>query len=611
MKNVTVSEEFQADYFAKTLALFHRANRVSKTASEVNIKLAGVPIRLLFASSACREHLLSALSHLVVKKKDEQPEFTLCIWESVTTETTMLPPPCDRGNFTDRGDIWGFTSERYRYAFNYGEFSLNLFDREKKLGIFWVESPKNLPYWSTAAPLRTLLHWCMEMTGRQLLHAAAVGIDDRAVLLTGAGGSGKSSSALHCLCDGMQFAGDDYVVAQLQPEPLVFPIYSSAKVNHDNRESFPELAELIVHEGGGQEKTIFQLYPAKQQHIPASMQLVGVLTPRIQLKKQSEIFTPQTSREIERAASFTTVSQLPYAGSETYEFVENLVASLPSFCIDLAESSDDVIAAVRQFVECPQATHESPRKHVDFTVSAPSLSVIVPAYNREKIIAETLQNICSQQYPEVDIIVVNDGSEDNTEEAVLRFTEGDVRYFHQNNAGPSQARNRGIINSMSDYIAFLDSDDLWPDNMLQYLVNELHGDDTADVVKGYAQLAYFNSASEAFSYFGNPKESFPNYITGTVFRRTVFDRVGLFDKELRFGEDNDWFNRAQELGVKVKKLDCATVIVRRHSDNMTEGKNLVELNVLRVFKKALDRKRSDNKTVGPMSASIVKKSGDE
>ena len=108
------------------------------------------------------------------------------------------------------------------------------------------------------------------MTGcgrKERLHASAVGIDDRAVLLTGAGGGGKSSSALHCLCDGMQFAGDDYVVAQLQPEPRVFPIYSSAKVNHDNRENFPQLAELIVHEGGGQEKTIFQLYPTRQQQV--------------------------------------------------------------------------------------------------------------------------------------------------------------------------------------------------------------------------------------------------------------------------------------------------------------------------------------------------------
>jgi len=607
MKDVNVSEEFQADYFTRTLALFQRANRVSKTASEVEIELAGVGIRLLFASAACREHLLPALSHLIVENSGRSSDFTLCIWESVTTATSMLPPPCDRGNFTDRGDIWGFTSDRYRYAFNYGEFSLNLFDREKKLGIFWVESPQNLPYWSTAAPLRTLLHWCMEMTGRQLLHAAAVGINDRAVLLTGSGGSGKSSSALHCLCDDMEFVGDDYVVAQLKPEPLVFPIYSSAKVNHDNRESFPQLAGLIVHQGGSQEKTIFQLYPARKSQLPASMRLVGVLTPRIQKKEQTEIFAPQTRREIEQAASFTTVSQLPYADRATYDFVENLVACLPSFCMNLAESRDDVVAAIRRFVESPQATHQSPSKHIDFADSAPSLSVVVPVYNREKIIADTLQNICDQQYPEVDIIVVNDGSEDRTEEAVLNFTGGNVRYFHQNNVGPSQARNRGIINSMSDYIAFLDSDDLWPDNMLQYLVNELHGDDEAEVVKGYAQLAYFNSTSASFSYFGNPRESFPNYITGTVFRRAVFDRVGLFDKELRFGEDNDWFNRAQEHGVKVKRLNCATVIVRRHSDNMTQGKNLVELNVLRVFKKALDRKRTADSRATPRSASIVKK----
>ncbi len=55
--------------------------------------------------------------------------------------------------------------------------------------------------------------------------------------------------------------------------------------------------------------------------------------------------------------------------------------------------------------------------------------------------------------------------------------------------------------------------------------------------------------------------------------------------------DNDWFGRAQELGIKVKRTDCISVIVRRHETNMTKDRNIVELNVVRVFKKALDRKR--------------------
>ena len=596
MKQVEVSEEFQAEYFAKTLALFNIANLKSPSSSEVDILLAGIHIRLNFSSAQCKEYLLPALSHLIsINLKDVIPDFTLCIWESTTTGTIMLPPPCDRGNFTDRGDIWGFNSLRYRFAFNYGEFSLNLFDREKKLGIFWVESPKNLPYWSTAAPLRTLLHWCMEMSDRHLLHAAAIGTENGAVLLAGAGGSGKSTTALAGLSEEMDFAGDDYVVAQLHPEPCVYPIYSSAKVNSDNQDSFPLFNHLIVHDGNGPEKTIYQLYPDKKSQIPNSMKLKGVLAPVISNKKKTEIYAPRSNKEIQLATSFTTVSQLPYAGDTTYVFIESLIEKLPSFCIELGVDRKEIISTIKEFVEHPVAARTSLKSNAD-SKTLPSLSVIVPVYNREKVIVETLENITNQNYPELDIIVVNDGSEDNSEEAVLRFG-GNVRYFKQHNVGPAQARNRGIINSMNDYIGFLDSDDLWPDNMLEYLVTELQNDKEADVVKGYAQLAYYNQSSGKFECFGNPAECFPNYITGTVFRRSVFDKVGLFDKELRFGEDLDWFNRAGEMNIKVKQLNCATVIVRRHSENMTEGKNLVELNVLRVFKKALDRKRVIEKAV--------------
>ena len=69
--------------------------------------------------------------------------------------------------------------------------------------------------------------------------------------------------------------------------------------------------------------------------------------------------------------------------------------------------------------------------------------------------------------------------------------------------------------------------------------------------------------------------------------------MGLYDKTLIFGEDTDWFNRAHELGVTMKQLDLVTLLVRRHGRNMTQEKTPVELNMLRVFKKALDRKRGD------------------
>ena len=124
-------------------------------------------------------------------------------------------------------------------------------------------------------------------------------------------------------------------------------------------------------------------------------------------------------------------------------------------------------------------------------------------------------------------------------------------------------------------------------------VDALRRDPQADVAQGWPQLARLDGSGAGEGEFeGNPLEGFPHYITGSVFRRSVFERVGLFDPELRFGEDTDWFNRAREHGARLLRLDCVSVIVRRHGGNMTYGKNLVQLNVLRVAKKVLDRRRA-------------------
>ena len=78
----------------------------------------------------------------------------------------------------------------------------------------------------------------MEASGRQLVHAAAVGTDEGALLITGRGGVGKSTTALACLEAGMQFLGDDYVVVGLDPEPQVYRLYGSAKLTSNSSSAF-------------------------------------------------------------------------------------------------------------------------------------------------------------------------------------------------------------------------------------------------------------------------------------------------------------------------------------------------------------------------------------
>ncbi|SHO46899.1 glycosyltransferase family 2 protein [Desulfopila aestuarii] len=98
------------------------------------------------------------------------------------------------------------------------------------------------------------------------------------------------------------------------------------------------------------------------------------------------------------------------------------------------------------------------------------VSVIIPTYNREKFLSESIQSVLSQSCLPAEIIIIDDGSTDATRECVLSFVESSpvsLSYVYQENRGPAAARNLGIMNATHDHIAFLDSDDLWHPNKLQ------------------------------------------------------------------------------------------------------------------------------------------------
>jgi GT2 family glycosyltransferase len=89
--------------------------------------------------------------------------------------------------------------------------------------------------------------------------------------------------------------------------------------------------------------------------------------------------------------------------------------------------------------------------------------------------------------------------------------------------------------------------------------------------------------------FGEP--TFSVNLGSAVIRKSVFERVGLFDETMRYSEDVDWFMRAREAGAAIKTIDAVTLLYRQHEQNMTRGKSASELNVLKALKRSLDRRR--------------------
>src|ERR1019366_3211194 len=119
-----------------------------------------------------------------------------------------------------------------------------------------------------------LFHWWMESKDCQLVHGAAIGSGGEAVLITGKGGLGKSTTAVSCLTQGLQYVGDDYLVVALDPSPRVHSLYSTAKLNWDQMANFPRLAGMAKSHGGPEgEKAVMYLYPAMESLIARSLPL--------------------------------------------------------------------------------------------------------------------------------------------------------------------------------------------------------------------------------------------------------------------------------------------------------------------------------------------------
>lgn len=182
-------------------------------------------------------------------------------------------------------------------------------------------------------------------------------------------------------------------------------------------------------------------------------------------------------------------------------------------------------------------------------------SIIIPLYNKEKFIQNTLKSVLSQSFSDFEIIIVNDGSTDNSETKVLNFKDSRIKYFYKKNEGVSKARNFGIEKAKSNYICFLDADDYWyPDYLEQFY----------KVILKHPQQKVFSCAIEIenskrifsakysiektsqvqiINYFqGSLKQSII-WTSGVIIHESIFKSIGSFDTNIKYGEDTDLWIR--------------------------------------------------------------------
>jgi glycosyltransferase involved in cell wall biosynthesis len=228
----------------------------------------------------------------------------------------------------------------------------------------------------------------------------------------------------------------------------------------------------------------------------------------------------------------------------------------------------------------------------------PLISVVAPAFNAAPFFGSWLRSILAQEYPNLEIVLVDDGSTDSLP-ARAQAGPSFLRYIRQENRGPSAARNAGIAASTGELIAFLDLDDLWDSGHLKRLAGALACAPYAQIAQGLIRNFCYNR--EERTCYCSRAYRFIN-LGSAVFRRSVFDYCGVLEENMRFGEDFDFFIRCWEQGMVKYEVNELSLKYHRHDANMTKGKTAQEMGAVLIYKRHLDRLRSGQAGAGERCA---------
>lgn len=206
----------------------------------------------------------------------------------------------------------------------------------------------------------------------------------------------------------------------------------------------------------------------------------------------------------------------------------------------------------------------------------PMVSVIIPTFNYAEFISDSIDSVLTQTFKDLEIIVVDDGSTDNTKDILQKYSNK-IKYYYQDNKGPASARNMGIKKATGSYVCFLDSDDIFIPNKLQIQIdtfNSISKQNTALLYSNFTsvnkklnlniqhyQCPKFKCHGHALDYLKS--HNFINTSTVMIRKDYLYD-VGLFDEQLKYLEDYAlWL----KLGLKYEFFHISNFLVKTRSHN--------------------------------------------
>lgn len=227
---------------------------------------------------------------------------------------------------------------------------------------------------------------------------------------------------------------------------------------------------------------------------------------------------------------------------------------------------------------------------------SPRVSVLIPCYNVGRFLADAIDSVLAQTYRDFEIIVVDDGSEDNTAEVAARYPG--LRYIHNRHSGISVSRNLALAEARGEFVVFLDADDMWTPDKLEKQIAYMDSHPDCQLVYTRAEN-FFDGDPAAMTE--RQEELFhtntDNCLVTCLVRRSLYERFGGYREDYPYGEDTHWVARLWAGGVDMKHSIPEKLYLRRiHDSNISlSHKEVGRKEIMALMADAIRQHRRESK----------------
>ncbi len=312
---------------------------------EYSLRLGSTQLALISYSRLLEKALLPAFAHLL-SKGCTQSAYTVHL---ISMDELPCALPEIDWELIHKNGMKGTTDGRFSFQFDIENMALSAIDLIEKRAFYITRSAEDLQWWASGSPLQAIIHSIARKEGMQLTHTAAIMGSSEAVLLTGKGGSGKSTTTLACLEAGLKGLGEDYCLVSPGHQPCVYSIYQSAKLEKQTEKRFPSLVPLRKN-GATEQKGLYmynELYFAKT----ASKAPLKAIFSLHRSSRDTPMHTEQSKEDALRDLMMSTIHQLPFYHSDSIALLRSIVEAIPTYSLALSYDLEQNAEYIKDFLQ--------------------------------------------------------------------------------------------------------------------------------------------------------------------------------------------------------------------------------------------------------------------